>query len=94
MSKPYRITALVATALALAAVLLIPRLRTDYQRQPAAFILPARGEVSFKDYISRLATFQAPSPQARPYGYFYLKGMNPIPFYRVQSQAAPRPPRP
>ena len=94
MSKPYRITALVAIALALAAVLLIPRLRTDYRWQPAAFTLPAQGQSSFRDYISRLATFHPPSPRARPYGYLHVVGARPIPFYLVQSEVTPSPSRP
>jgi hypothetical protein len=93
MSKPYRITALVAMAFALAAVLLIPRLRTDHRWQSTAFILPAQGQSSFKDYISRLATFRPPSPGARPYGYLYLAGARPIPFYQVQSVVASSPSR-
>lgn len=87
MRNRLRIAALATLALAVAAGILIPGVREKQSDQgPELFVLPTERAMSFKDYLGRLATLQAPSRNARPDGYLYMAGLPRIPIYRFRTR--------
>ena len=84
MRNNVRRAALIATVLAAAVVLLVQGIRERRISQgPEVFAFPAQHGMTFKEYVGRLATFRAPSRNARPDGYLYVAGLPRVPIYLV-----------
>ena len=86
MHKRLGIAALATLIVSTAGAILIPRLRrTEHYQGSATFLLPIGNPKGFSEYLGRLATFQAPSPRARPIGYVHIARSKRIAIYLVRN---------